>query len=138
MQVATKGEDQREALHRITDCLLSLLPHLPSPQRRSLLLSYSTILAKEGGEDALEELCTLINVFSENQDETSLLWTALHSLLTEDKEEKEDLLAWLQASPRFETIPFKHLSPQPKPFHRSEGRDTAVRILLQREKSSNG
>jgi len=120
MQVATKGEDQREALHHITDCLLSVLPHLTSAQRRALLLSYSTILAKEGGEDALEELCTLINVFSENQDETSLLWTALHSLLTEDKEEKEDLLAWLQASPR------------------SEGRDTAVRILLQREKSSNG
>jgi len=124
MQIATKGEDQRvgfpEALHRITDCLLSLLPHLPSPQRRSLLLSYSTILSKEGGEYALEELCTLINVFRENEEETSLLWTALHSLLTEDKEEKEDMLAWLEASPR------------------SEGRDTAVRILLQREKSSEG
>ena len=105
-----KVEDKREALHRITDSLLSLLPQLPSPQRRSLLLSYSTILAKEGGQESVEELCTLINVLSENEEEASLLWTAFHSLLTDDKEEKEDLLAWLQASPRFETIPLEHFS----------------------------
>ena len=54
----------------------------------------------------MEELCTLINVLNENEEEVSLLWTALHSLLTEDKEEKEEMLAWLQASPRFETIVF--------------------------------
>merc|ERR1712181_166580 len=116
MQVGNKVEDKREALKRITDCLLSLLPHLPSsPQRISLLLSYSTILAKEGGEESMEQLCTLINVLNENEDEASLLWTALHSLLTEEKEDEEEMLAWLQAIPR------------------SEGRDTAVRILLQRK-----
>ena len=104
VQVGTKVENKREALHRITDCLLTLLPQFPSPQRRSLLLSYSTILAKEGGEESVEELCTLINVLNENEEETSLLWTALHSLLTEEKEEKEEMLAWLQATPRFETI----------------------------------
>merc|ERR1712192_137642 len=122
MQVGNKVEDKREALKRITD---SLLPHLPSStQRRSLLLSYSTILAKEGGEESVEELCTLINVLqneneNEEEDEASLLWTALHSLLTEEKEDQEEMLAWLQATPR------------------SEGRDTAVRILLQRKDSAD-
>ena len=75
-----------------------------------LLLSYSTILAKEGGQESVEELCTLINILSEKEEEASLLWTAFHSLLTDDKEEKEDLLAWLQASPRFEAIPLQHFS----------------------------
>merc|ERR1711972_356960 len=100
-----------EALHRITDSLLSLLPQLPSPQRRSLLLSYSTILAKEGGQESVEELCTLINVLQENEEEASLLWTALKSLLSSKEEIKEETFAWLRALPR------------------SEGRDTAVKIL---------
>merc|ERR1719150_1659714 len=48
-----KVEDTSEGLQQITDSLLS---HLSSPQRRALLLSYSTILAKEGGEESVEEL----------------------------------------------------------------------------------
>ena len=84
----------------------------------------------------MEELCTLINVLqnenkNEDEEEASLLWTALHSLLTEDKEDEEEMLAWLQATPRFETIVFCSL--KPKSLNRSESRDTAVRILLQRK-----
>jgi len=108
-------KDTREGLQQITDSLLSLLPHLSSPQRRALLLSYSTILAKEGGEESVEELCILLNVLQENEEEASLLWTALQSLLSSKEEIKEETFAWLRALPR------------------SEGRDTAVKILLQRD-----
>ena len=106
-----KVKDTREGLQQITDSLLSLLPHLSSPQRRALLLSHSTILAKEGGEESVEELCILLNVLQENEEEASLLWTALQSLLSskeEIKEEiKEETFAWLRALPRlYKIVPF--------------------------------
>ena len=139
LPILMQVEDKGEALHRLTDCLLAIITQLPTSQRRSLLLSYSTILAKEGGEESVEELCTLINVLNENEDEASLLWTALHSLLTEENEETDDMLAWLQASSRFETLPFcsfvktSILNSSTKSYYRCEGGDTAVRILLQRK-----
>ena len=118
LPILMQVEDKGEALHRLTDCLLAIITQLPTSQRRSLLLSYSTILAKEGGEESVEELCTLINVLNENEDEASLLWTALHSLLTEENEETDDMLAWLQASPRFVNALLKHPSsiPQQNPI----------------------
>ena len=118
LPILMQVEDKGEALHRLTDCLLAIITQLPTSQRRSLLLSYSTILAKEGGEESVEELCTLINVLNENEDEASLLWTALHSLLTEENEETDDMLAWLQASPRSVNALLKHHSsiPQQNPI----------------------
>ena len=102
-----KVKDTREGLQQITDSLLSLLPHLSSPQRRALLLSYSTILAKEEGEESVEELCTLLNVLQENEEEASLLWTALQTLLSSKEEIKEEMFAWLRALPRlYKIMPF--------------------------------
>ena len=58
-------------------------------------------------EESVEELCTMLNVLQETEEEASLLWTALQSLLSSKEEIKEEMFAWLRALPRlYKIVPF--------------------------------